>query len=145
MVDNLILVGHLHVLILLHVITVAQKEGRRFNKCVVMAVKRRRERSKRVGTWLQSTGETLVWDRGVEWRGDGGITESSKESGGMAVGRERAQWSSLQYEGPPQGGAFWRTLDYSLVVVLSATRAEVEKSTAPFTTSHHDLKPSVGF
>lgn len=54
-------------------------------------------------------------------------------------GRERAHLSTLQYKGPPQGGAFSGTLDYSLVVVPSATRAEVEKSTAPFTTCHHFL------
>lgn len=64
---------------------------------------------------------------------NGGATESSNERGGVAAGRERAQWSTLQYEGPPQGGAFSGTLGDSLVVVPLDTRAEVEKSTAPFT------------
>lgn len=42
-VDDLILVGHLHVLILLHVVAVMRKEGRWFNVCAVIAVKKRGE------------------------------------------------------------------------------------------------------
>lgn len=77
---------------------------------------------------------------------DGGITESSKERGAMAGVRGRGTGALLQYKGPPHGGAragpSQGLLFYSLAVVPSATRAEVEKSTAPFTTSHHFLQPS---
>lgn len=77
---------------------------------------------------------------------DGGITDSSKVGEWKGRGWEMAHWSTLQYKGPPQGGAFLGTLDYSLVVVVpAATGAEVEKSTAPFTTSHHFLEPSAHF
>lgn len=159
-VDDLILVGHLNVLILLHVITVMRKECGWFNECAVMAAKKQRERSKRererkrerAGTWLQSTRPWSGNDhqrRGEDGWTDGwmdrGITESSKERGWYGWWRERAYWSTLQYKGPPQGGAFSSLLDYSLAVVPSTTRAEIEKSTAPFTTSHHFQEPSLLF
>lgn len=111
-----------------------------------MAAKKRRERTarerKRAGAATRPLSGNDGWMDG--WVG-GGITESSKERGGTAGVRGTGAICSTR--GPPQGGATaglsQGLLFYSLAVVPSATRAEVEKSTAPFTTSHHFLEPSV--